>query len=107
VTWITTPLVNAPEQVDIVARAARSVLGTENVVTDMAPITGGEDFAAMLEAAPGALVFLGNGVAPDGTIHNVHTPHYDFNDEAIGAGVAFWVRLVRQQLSTEAVPGGR
>lgn len=104
VNWITTPLVNPPDQVDIVARAARSVLGTENVSTDMAPITGGEDFALMLEATPGALVFLGNGTAPDGTIHNVHTPHYDFNDEAIAAGVAFWVRLVRQQLSTEAVP---
>src|SRR5215217_4605418 len=104
---ITTPLVNARDQVDIVARAARSVLGTESVFTDMAPITGGEDFGQMLEATPGALVFLGNGTAPDGTIHNVHTPHYDFNDEAIGAGVAFWVRLVRQQLSTEAVPGGR
>ena len=83
------------------------MLGTENVFTDMAPITGGEDFALMLEATPGALVFLGNGTAPDGTIHNVHTPHYDFNDEAIGAGVTFLVRLVRQQLSTEAVPGGQ
>ena len=100
VTWITTPLVNAPDQVDIVARAARSVLGGENVITDMAPITGGEDFAFMLEATPGAIAFLGNGTAPDGTIHNVHTPHYDFNDEAIGAGVAFWARLVRQQLPT-------
>jgi metal-dependent amidase/aminoacylase/carboxypeptidase family protein len=81
------------------------VLGTENVFTDLAPIAGGEDFALMLEATPGALVFLGNGTAPDGTIHNVHTPHYDFNDEAIAAGVAFWVRLVRQQLSNEAVTG--
>jgi hippurate hydrolase len=99
VTWVTTPLVNVPEQVDIVARAAGSVLGADNVLTDMAPITGGEDFALMLEATPGALVFLGNGTAPDGTIHNVHTPYYDVNDEAIGVGVEFWVRLVRQQLS--------
>jgi metal-dependent amidase/aminoacylase/carboxypeptidase family protein len=82
------------------------VLGPENVSTDMAPITGGEDFALMLEATPGALVFLGNGTAPDGTVHNVHTPHYDFNDDAIATGVAFWLRLVRQQLSTQAVPGG-
>jgi hippurate hydrolase len=98
VTWITTPLVNAPDQVDIVARAARSAVGAENVFTEMAPITGGEDFALMLDATPGALVFLGNGTAPDGTVHNVHTPHYDFNDEAIGAGVALWVSLVEQEL---------
>jgi metal-dependent amidase/aminoacylase/carboxypeptidase family protein len=107
VTWITTPLVNAPDQVEIVARAARSGLGTENVLTDMEPITGGEDFAAMLEATPGAMVFLGNGTAPDGSVHNVHPPHYDFNDEAIAVGVAVWVALVRQQLSADAVPRGQ
>lgn len=105
VTWITPPLINPPDQVDIVARAARSVLGTENVITDLPPIAGGEDFALMLEATPGAFVFLGNGTAPDGTVHNVHTPHYDFNDEAIAAGVTLWDGLVRQQLST-APPGG-
>jgi hippurate hydrolase len=102
VTWVTPPLINAPDQVDVVARAARSVLGTENVFTGLAPIAGGEDFALMLEATPGAFVFLGNGTAPDGTVHNVHTPHYDFNDEAIAAGVALWVGLARQQLSAEA-----
>jgi metal-dependent amidase/aminoacylase/carboxypeptidase family protein len=73
----------------------------------MAPIAGGEDFALMLEATPGAIAFLGNGAAADGTVHNVHTPYYDFNDEAIGVGVAFWVSLVRQQLSAEAAPGGQ
>ena len=100
VTWVTTPLVNTADQVDIVARAAASVLGAENVLTDLPPITGGEDFALMLDATPGAFVFLGNGTAPDGTVHNVHTPHYDFNDDAIGVGVALWNRLVRQQLAT-------
>jgi amidohydrolase len=98
VTWITPPLINPPDQVDIVARAARSALGTDNVSTDLPPIAGGEDFALMLEATPGAFVFLGNGTAPNGSVNNVHTPHYDFNDEAIAAGVALWVGLVRQQL---------
>jgi hippurate hydrolase len=102
VTWITPPLVNTPDQVEVVARAARSVLGTEDVFTNLPPIAGGEDFALMLEATPGAFVFLGNGTAPDGTVHNVHAPQYDFNDEAISAGVALWVGLVRQQLSAEA-----
>jgi amidohydrolase len=74
VTWVTTPLVNTPDQVEIVARAARSVLGTENVFTDMAPITGGEDFALMLEARPGGFVFPGNGTAPDGAVHNERRP---------------------------------
>jgi metal-dependent amidase/aminoacylase/carboxypeptidase family protein len=69
------------------------------VSTNLPPIAGGEDFAFMLEAAAGAFVFLGNGTAPDGTVHNVHTPHYDFNDEAIAVGVALWDGLVRHQLA--------
>jgi metal-dependent amidase/aminoacylase/carboxypeptidase family protein len=69
----------------------------------MPPITGGEDFAYMTQAKPGALVFLGNGTAPDGTAHNVHTPSYDFNDDAIPSGIAFWVTLVHEQLA--AGPG--
>jgi hippurate hydrolase len=98
VTWVTPALVNPPEQAEIVARAAAAAVGEGQVITAMPPIAGGEDFAYMLEAKPGAFVFLGNGSAPDGTVHNVHTPVYDFNDDAIPTGVALWVNLVRQQL---------
>ena len=28
----------------------------------------------------------------------LHNPHYDFNDEAIPYGVAYWVSLVRRWL---------
>jgi metal-dependent amidase/aminoacylase/carboxypeptidase family protein len=60
-----------------------------------------------LETRPGALGFLGNGTAPDGTVYNVHTPHYDFNDDAIAVAVAFCVALVCQQPSAGAAPRGR
>jgi amidohydrolase len=103
VTWITPPLVNAIEQTDHAVRAAKSAVGENHVITSMPPITGGEDFAYMTQAKPGALVFLGNGTAPDGTAHNVHTPSYDFNDDAIPSGIAFWVTLVHEQLA--ASPG--
>lgn len=98
VTWITPPLINPPEQTEIVVGAAAAAVGRDRVITSMSQITGGEDFAFMLQAKPGAIVFLGNGTAPDGTVHNVHTPTYDFNDEAIPSGVSFWARLVEQQL---------
>jgi amidohydrolase len=100
--WVSPPLINARDQVDIVARAATAAVGEELVFTEMDPITGGEDFAYMMQATPGALVFLGNGTATDGTTHNVHTPDYDFNDGAIPAGVAYWVSLVSQQLAANA-----
>ena len=46
-----------------------------------------------------ALIFLGNGTAEEGGAPGVHTPLYDFNDAAIPYGVAYWVQLVRQELS--------
>ena len=96
--WVTTPLVNHREQADLAATAARSLGGDGAVDTNATPTTGGEDFAFMLEAKPGAFIYIGNGTALDGTVHDVHTPLYDFNDEAIPLGVAWWVRVVEQEL---------
>jgi amidohydrolase len=102
VAWITPPLVNAVDETENMVRAARSAVGADRVITSLPPITGGEDFAFMTQAKPGALAFLGNGMAPDGTAPNVHTPVYDFNDDAIPAGIDFWVALVREQLAPGA-----
>ena len=38
---------------------------------------GGEDFSFMLNARPGAFVFVGNGDTA-----KLHHPNYDFNDDA-------------------------
>ena len=53
----------------------------------------------MLEAKPGACIFIGNGSAPDGAVHGLHTPKFDFNDEILPLGAAYWVRVVEQELS--------
>ena len=58
---------------------------------------GSEDFAYMLQVVPGAYVRLGNGVGEDGGCM-VHNPGYDFNDQALPIGAAFWVRLVQASL---------
>jgi hippurate hydrolase len=96
--WGTSPLINNPEHTDIALAAANAVVGAEHVAPDAPPITAGEDFCYMMEAKPGAFIFIGNGVAESGPTHGVHTPHYDFNDEIIPLGVAYWVSLVKQEL---------
>ncbi len=98
VAWGTPPLINPAEHAAVVARAARAVVGDAQVDAAMPPITGGEDFAFMMQARPGAFVFIGNGVQPDGSFHTVHTPKFDFNDALIPTGAAYWVQLVRQEL---------
>jgi hippurate hydrolase len=97
--WNAIPLVNAKPQTAAAIAAAEDALGADRVNPDAAPVTGGEDFAFMMQAKPGALVFLGNGDAQDGAVNALHTPLYDFNDRALPHGIAYWLSLVRQELT--------
>jgi amidohydrolase len=91
--WVSEPLVNADEPTDVAIAAASAVAGAEAVNKQMPPTGGGEDFAYMLKQKPGAFIRIGNGDSS-----GVHTPTFDFNDEAIPYGVAYWVELVKQEL---------
>ncbi len=92
------PLVTHAEQTAISVEVATELVGAQNVIANAPQVTGSEDFAFMLEAKPGGFLIIGNGVAPDGTFHNVHTPLYDFNDEIITLGANYWVSLVQKEL---------
>ncbi|HWX48934.1 MAG TPA: M20 aminoacylase family protein [Roseomonas sp.] len=91
------PTVNAPDKVPVAVAAAGALVG-EAKVGEFPMSTGGEDFAFMLQKKPGVFMRIGNGVNPDGSFHNVHTPLYDFNDEALALGAAYWASLVQEEL---------
>lgn len=80
---------NHPRQTEFAASVASEVVGRERVDDAIAPVMGAEDFSFMLEARPGAFIFVGNGDSA-----NLHHPKYDFNDEVIPLGTSYWVRLV-------------
>lgn len=88
--------VNAPDQTAFAASVAREVAGEPNVNDNVDPTMGGEDFAYMLNARPGAYIFVGNGASSD-----LHTDTYDFNDDAIPYGVSFWARLAERALPAQ------
>ncbi len=90
--------VNTAEEVELAARAARKAMGEDNVDTEGTPKMGAEDFSFMLNERPGAYIWLGNGLAGETGGHMVHTPHYDFNDDAIIHGVSYWAELVETAL---------
>ncbi|MDB5568673.1 MAG: amidohydrolase [Tardiphaga sp.] len=87
-------VVNHPSETDMAVQIASEVAGAANVNTDMTPIMGAEDFAYMLEARPGAFIFVGNGPSA-----GLHHPAYNFNDDAIVFGTSYWVRLVETTLA--------
>jgi hippurate hydrolase len=88
--------VNTEAEVGLAADAAADVTGEERVDRAVAPVMGAEDFAYMLERKPGAYVFMGGGGDDDAPM--LHSPDYDFNDEALPYGASYWARLVERQL---------
>lgn len=86
-------VVNAPAQTEFAAKIAREIAGDDKVETNVAPVMGGEDFAYMSSARPGAFIFMGNGDSAD-----LHQDTYDFNDEIIPLGCTYWVKMVETAL---------
>jgi hippurate hydrolase len=100
------PTVNHAREAQFAADVGDEVLGAHNVIRGIDPTMGGEDFAFMLQAKPGAYLFLGNGEAAGthrsaghgGGPCTLHNASYDFNDELIPIGASYWVRLVERYL---------
>jgi amidohydrolase len=85
---------NHERETAFAASVAAQVVGGERVDTDVAPVMGAEDFSFMLNARPGAFIFVGNGESA-----GLHHPAYDFNDEVIPVGTSYWVKLVETALA--------
>ena len=66
-------------------------------VIDLArPFLGSEDFACVLKERPGTYFFLGGkGGENDKSLHH---PGYNFNDDLLPVGAAFWTELVEHYL---------
>ncbi len=92
-------LVNDPTQTAFARNIAVELLGAENVTLQGPPLSGSEDFAFMLEKVAGSYLLIGNG---DGSGNApacmVHNPGYDFNDEILPIGAAYWTLLAERFL---------
>ena len=76
------------------------LVGEANITRQGQALTGSEDFAFMLEKVPGCYLLIGNGDG-SGDGHGacmVHNPAYDFNDNNVAIGSAFWSLLVERFL---------
>jgi amidohydrolase len=85
--------VNHPDQTAFAAEVASEIAGKDRVDDTLPPMMGAEDFSYMLNARPGAFIFVGNGDSA-----GLHHPQYDFNDDVIPVGSSYWVRLVEKAM---------
>ena len=91
------PTVNDAEQAEFAAAICTELVGADNVVRNPPLIMASEDFSFMLEQVPGCYLNIGNGLEEGGC--EVHNPAYDFNDQALPLGAAFFVRAVEAKLA--------
>ena len=98
------PTVNSAAEAEFARRVMAGIVGADKVLAQE-PTGGAEDFSFMLQAKPGAYVFIANG---DGGHRDMghgagpctlHNPSYDFNDALIPLGGTYWVELARQWLA--------
>lgn len=99
----TSVVVNAEEPFKAASAAAMATVGEQNYNDSLDLSCAGEDFANMMDVRPGAFLWIGNGAEPDGTFHQLHTPHYNFNDEIIPTGVRYWINLAYLELGGRCV----
>jgi amidohydrolase len=88
--------VNHAREAALSAEVGREVFGTDNVITEIFPNTGGEDFAFFLEAMPGAYIWV--GIQSDKSF-GLHHPCYDFDDRVIPSGAGLLAALVEKELA--------
>jgi metal-dependent amidase/aminoacylase/carboxypeptidase family protein len=85
------PLVNDPGMTDFARKTIAETLGPGAVVEIPRPAMASEDFAFYLEKVPGSFLVFGMGEAKP-----LHSPYFNFNDDAIPHAVKVLVALATQ-----------
>ncbi|HNY62812.1 MAG TPA: amidohydrolase [Bacteroidales bacterium] len=86
-------LINTPENTQWAMKVARETFGEDQVVENMHPYMGSEDFAFMLKEKAGTYCMIGNG-----DTFMVHHPKYVFNQDMLSRGATYWVALTEDYL---------
>ena len=90
--------INHKAETDFVRDLATRFAGADKVVDLARPFMGSEDFAYMIKERPGTYFFLGAKSSEND--RSLHHPGYNFNDDLLPIGAAFWTELAESYLRT-------
>ncbi|WP_160061201.1 amidohydrolase [Psychromonas sp. L1A2] len=91
--------VNNIEKAVFVRNVIKDVFPQGTLDETVKPSMGGEDFSFMLNACPGAYVFLGSGKGDNP--EPLHSPYFDFNDDVIPIGAKLLASIGLKSLSQD------
>ena len=89
--WGYPATVNHPDEAAFAIKTAAEIVGQAATNGNANREMGSEDFSYMLNARPGAYLFMGIGPAA-----GLHHAAYDFNDDAAPIGASFFAKLVER-----------
>ena len=88
--------VNTEKEAEFARQVAVDLVGEDNVIWNLDPSMGAEDFSFMLQKKPGAYLRLGQGGGDSGCF--LHNTKYDFNDEVIPLGAGLLAALAERAM---------
>lgn len=88
------PLINDTGTIDLVVKAAETVLGKGHVVQLDQPAMSSEDFSIMINHVNHGAFFRLGITDPGDNPKVLHNDHFDFNDEALPTGIAVLTQFV-------------
>ena len=97
------PTVNDAECWELSKSASEEILGQE-MVEEMEPIMGGEDFSYYTEVIPGCFSFIGVG-NPEMEAYGVHHPKFKVDEDALSLGTAIHVNTAFNALKGSTQKG--
>jgi len=89
--------INTVQESNFAADVAAALVGSDNVLRDMEPNMGAEDFSFMLQEKPGCYMLLGQG-----TEFNLHNSRYDFNDDTLPLGASLHASIAERAMPLAA-----
>ena len=92
-------LINTKDETDFARQVGVELMGGDKVTLQGDALTGSEDFAYMLEQRPGCYLLIGNGEGDSHGACMVHNPGYDFHDDNVAIGGAYWKLLAERYLA--------
>ena len=93
------PLTNDPAMSAFAQETVRATFGAEALAEFTHPYMVAEDFAFYLDRVPGAFILLGNDAPEEADPPLLHTPRFNFNDEAIPMAVELLCTLALRFLN--------
>lgn len=92
---------NDPAMSEFAKDAVRDVFGEEQLYEPNFASMASEDFAFYLQKVPGAFLFLGNNPDPATRYPGLHSPRFNFCDDALPYGIELMSSVAMRYLSSE------